>query len=377
MGDRPWIANDNTGAVSDARWMRRALALAARGRGRTHPNPMVGCVIVKNGAVIGEGFHPRAGESHAEIRAILDAGGEPAVQGATVYVTLEPCCHHGRTPPCTDALLRSHPARVVIAMADPFPAVAGGGIALLRQAGITTEVGLLEQEARLLNEAWLLYVRKHRPFVAIKFAMTLDGKIAAADGSSFWITETAARERAHRLRDHYDAVLVGVGTVLTDNPRLTCRIAGGRDPLRVILDSRARTPPDARVLADRSVLIAVSADAPAERCQLLAAAGGRIVTLAQDDGGISLSPLLQRLKERGITSLLVEGGAAVHASFLHAGLVDKIYSFIAPKFLGGPSAPGPTGDLGITNIRQALSYQFDHAETVGHDVLLIAYPVNC
>ncbi|MCL6480003.1 MAG: bifunctional diaminohydroxyphosphoribosylaminopyrimidine deaminase/5-amino-6-(5-phosphoribosylamino)uracil reductase RibD, partial [Peptococcaceae bacterium] len=315
----------------DRYYMQMALDLARQALGRTSPNPMVGAVLVKDGRVIGQGYHTRPGTPHAEIHALREAGERAA--GATLYVTLEPCCHQGRTGPCTEAILAAGVKRVVAAMTDPNPLVSGRGLERLRRAGIEVTVGVMEEEARRLNEVFIKYITTRRPFVVLKTAMSLDGKIATRSGESQWITGPQARLAVHRLRDRYDAVLVGINTVLKDNPSLTTRIPqeDGRDPVRVIVDSLARTPPEARVITQQSsapTIIAVTEKAPAQNLRRLERAGAQIVVVPGNGPRVDLAGLMAELGRREITSVLVEGGGEIHASFLEARLVDKVIWFI-------------------------------------------------
>jgi diaminohydroxyphosphoribosylaminopyrimidine deaminase/5-amino-6-(5-phosphoribosylamino)uracil reductase len=355
--------------------MRRALKLARQAAGRTSPNPMVGAVVVKDGEVVGEGCHLCAGTPHAEVHALAAAG--EAARGSTVYVTLEPCCHHGRTGPCADALIRAGVRKVVAAMTDPNPKVAGGGLERLRAAGIEVVEGVLADEAALLNETFIKWVSTKMPFGLMKTAMTLDGKIATRTGQSKWITGEAARAFVHRLRDQCDAIMVGVGTVLADDPELTARLpaGGGKNPLRIIVDSTARTPLTAKVVADGKAptLFAVAPDAPADRLAALQAAGCEIMTLPRSCTGVDLRLLWQALGERSITSVLIEGGATVNAAALEAGIVDKIYAFVAPKIIGGAAAPGPVGGEGPASLAEAVLLENAACEQVGEDILITAY----
>lgn len=356
--------------------MKIALELAARAAGRTAPNPMVGAVVVKDGKVVGQGYHARAGTPHAEIHALGEAGGE--ARGATLYVTLEPCCHHGKTGPCTEAVIEAGISRVVAAMTDPNPLVAGKGLERLREAGIEVVSGLLEEEARSLNEVFVKYITTRRPFVVLKAAMTLDGKIATRSGDSRWITGAPAREYVHRLRDRYDAILVGVNTVLADNPSLTTRLPGGdgRDPVRIVLDSAARTPPGARIITQDSrapVIIAVTAGAPGERVKALEEAGARVIIQNQKHGRVDIPALLRALASMDITSLLVEGGGQVHASFLESGAADKVVWFIAPKLIGGVSAPGPVSGRGVELLAEAIRVERVNVKSFGDDICVEGY----
>jgi len=361
----------------DIAFMRRALALAARAAGRTSPNPMVGALGVKEGKGGGEGGLLCAGTPHAEVHALAAAG--EAARGATVYVTLEPCCHYGRTGPCADALIAAGVKRVVAAMTDPNPKVCGQGLDRLRAAGVEVVEGVLACEAARLNEAFIKWVTTGMPFGIMKTAMTLDGKIATRTGKSRWITGPAARERVHRLRDACDAILVGVGTVLADDPELTARLpeGGGRNPLRVVADSTARTPLTARVASDglAPTLVAATAAAPAERVEALRAAGVEVLILPAAATGVDLRALWRALGERRLTSVLVEGGATVNAAALAANVIDKVYAFVAPKVFGGRAAPGPVGGGGADEVAAAVALEDMSAELVGDDVMITAYPL--
>jgi len=338
----------------DDHWMRRALALAELGRGAVEPNPLVGAVVVHAGVEVGEGWHQRFGEAHAEVHALAAAGA--AVRGATLYVTLEPCCHHGKTPPCTDALLRAGIRRVVAAMLDPFPAVAGQGAARSREAGVAVETGLCEVEARQLNAPYLHLLATGRPWVHAKWAMTLDGKIATRSGDSRWISNEESRRRVHLLRGRMDAIIAGIGTVLADDPQLTARPPGPRTATRVILDSQGRTPLSCQLIAtSRQVpTILVTASAPSDRRQPLQAAGCEVLTLAAGDGRVDLPTLLTEMGRRRWTNVLVEGGSGVLGSFLDAGAIDEVHVFIAPRLAGGADALTPVGGHGIERIADAL-----------------------
>lgn len=341
--------------------MRRALRLAARGR-HASPNPMVGCVLVApDGRVVGEGYHPQAGEPHAEVFALRAAGA--AARGATAYVTLEPCSHQGRTPPCADALLTAGVRRVVAAMTDPDPRVAGHGLERLRAGGVIVEVGLRETEAHALNAAFIKHRLTGRPWVVLKTAMTLDGKIATREGHSRWITSPIARRAVHRqLRDRCDAIVTGVGTVLADDPSLTTRLEHrrGRDPLRVIVDSTGRTPLDARVVQkaalDGKTLIVTTPAAPHDRRDALAARGCQILVCASDVAGrVDLAELVAHLGTHSdVIGVLIESGGELAAGFLQANLVDRWLAFVAPKIVGGRNAPGPVEGGGVANMDDAL-----------------------
>lgn len=353
--------------------MRRALALAARGRGAVEPNPMVGAVVLDAaGATVGEGWHERYGGPHAEVNAFAAAGAR--ARGGTLVVTLEPCCHHGKTPPCTDAVLRAGVARVVAAMADPFPQVAGGGLAILRAAGVEVEVGVGEAEARRLNAAYLKLVRTGRPWVHLKWAMTLDGKIATRTGDSQWISGDASRRRVHELRGLVDAVIVGRGTVVADDPQLTARPPGPRTPTRVVLSTSGQLPDRCRLRATaRDVPVIVFAAAGAEsRLAGWAADGADVVALPGGDNGLSIDAVLTELGRRRMTHVLVEGGAGVHGAFLDAGAADELHVFVAPTLVGGAGAPSPVGGNGVARLAEALRLAEFTAEPSGADVYLHA-----
>ena len=358
----------------DESYMREALRIAEYARGRTSPNPLVGAVIVRDGTIVASGWHRAAGEPHAEIHALRMAG--ELARGATLYVTLEPCAHHGRTGPCAEAVIAAGLARVVIALSDPNPLVAGRGIHLLTAAGIEVTTGICEDEARRQNEIFLKWVTTKRPFVTLKTAMTLDGKIASHTGASQWITGAAARARVHAYRNEYDAILVGIGTVLADDPSLTTRLehGTGKNPLRIVLDSEARTPLDAKLVADGAAptIIVVSERADHRRVNLLRACGAEVVTLGAQR--VDIAALLDYLGAREITSLFVEGGAAVNWSLLAGGSVDKVHAFIAPMLMGGETAKTPIGGTGFDSPQTALRLHDMTVEQVGTDILVTGYP---
>jgi diaminohydroxyphosphoribosylaminopyrimidine deaminase/5-amino-6-(5-phosphoribosylamino)uracil reductase len=353
--------------------MRRALALARRGK--TSPNPMVGAVIVKDGRIVGEGYHRRAGEPHAEVIALRQAGN--LARGAELYVTLEPCCHFGQTPPCSQAVIASGVAKVVTAMVDPNPKVSGKGIAELEAAGVKTSVGLLGEDARKLNEAFIKFITTGLPFVTLKMAMTLDGKIATSTGDSQWVSCEESRQLVHRLRERTDAILVGVGTVLADDPALTAR--NGRRmnyPARIVVDSHARTPITSKILSHPfgETILAVTDQAKTENIRKLEQAGARILQVEQNGGHVDLPTLLHLLGSLNITNLLIEGGGIVAASALSAGIVDKVMVFIAPKIVGGESAKTPIEGSGIEIMSKAIQLKDMTVRKVGCDILVEAYP---
>lgn len=338
---------------TDEKFMRRALLLARKGLGRVSPNPMVGAVIVKKGQIIGEGWHSRFGGRHAEIEALARVKAAPArVKGSTLHVTLEPCAHFGKTPPCVDKIIESGISRVVIGTKDPNPLVSGKSIRKLKARGIETCVGVLEEECRELNEKFFTFMRKARPYVTLKIAQTLDGRIGASSGDSRWISSLSSRRLAHRERGLHDAVMVGIGTVVQDDPKLTVRLARGRNPLRIVIDSKLRIPADSRILKDQAkaaTLVACSRNHNRKKFEQLRAMGIDVIIAGRDK--VDLQELLSLLVKRNISSVLVEGGAGLYTSFLKEGLADRILAVIAPVITGkGIEA---VGDLGTKRIRDA------------------------
>ncbi len=366
-----------TRELDDERFMQEALALARRVLGRTAPNPAVGAVVVRDDRVVGRGWTCPPGGPHAEVMALREAG--EAASGATLYVTLEPCCHHGRTPPCTEAIVAAGIARCVVAVADPFPLVNGGGITLLRRLGIVVEIGLKADEATDINAGFFTRVRTGRPLVLAKYAMTLDGRIATRTGHSRWITGEEARLVVHQLRDRIDAIAVGAGTVIADDPALTTRLpdelageGGPHHPLRVVVDGRGASPLTARVF-DSSLpgrtLVATTAAASPEWLSGLAERG--VEHLACGEGPrLRLDALLDRLGERGINTLLVEGGSRLLGAFFDGGLVDHIAAFVAPVVVGGSDAPGPVGGFGVPTMAEAVRLTNVRLTRLGDDILM-------
>ena len=358
--------------------MQRALALARRAKGRTSPNPAVGAVVVRDNRIVGTGWTQPAGQDHAEVMALRAAGA--AASGAALYVTLEPCHLWGRTPPCTDAIGAAGVANVHVATLDPNPRESGQGVATLRSAGIRVAVGEEREGARALNADYARLVTGQRPWIVAKYAMSLDGKIATRTGASRYLTGSTARADVHRLRDEVDAILVGVNTVLQDNPQLTTRLSAeelGREPhhpWRLVLDGKARTPPDSRLLDPAlpgRTTLCITAAAPAARVAALRAQGADLITLPGDaDGRLDLAVLAAELGSRGVMSLLVEGGATVHSAFLDAGLVDRVTVYVAPLLIGGVDAPGPVGGIGVSRLSEAIRPAALHIERLGDDVKL-------
>jgi diaminohydroxyphosphoribosylaminopyrimidine deaminase / 5-amino-6-(5-phosphoribosylamino)uracil reductase len=359
----------------DERYMRHALRLAEKARGRTSPNPMVGAVVVKGGHVIARGYHQQAGQPHAEAIALRKAGA--AAKGATLYVTLEPCSHTGkRTPPCSPLVIQSGVKRVVIAMIDPNPRVSGGGISAIRKAGIEVVTGVLEPEAHRLNEAFIKHVTKRSPFVTLKIAQTLDGKIATAAGESKWITGKEARDAGHRLRDRNDAILVGINTVLKDNPSLTARLAGSRDPLRVIVDSTLRISPKAKVIDQTSAartIVATLANASKDKVKKLQTAGAEIMVVKSDKGHVDLRDLMRKLGKMDVMSVLIEGGAEVNAAALRSGMVDKVVMFVAPTLMTGTDSLCSIGGVSPMKLGHAIKLQDVTSRFVGRDIMIEGY----
>lgn len=360
----------------DRHYMQRALNLADQARGRTSPNPVVGAVIVKDETIIGEGYHQRAGLPHAEVHA-LEAAGDQA-RGSTIYVTMEPCSHQGRTPPCARALVDAGIRRAVVATVDPNPQVSGQGLEILRQAGIEVQVGVMEGEARRQNEFFLKYIVSKLPFVTLKSAMTMDGKIATASGDSRWVSGEKSRRFVHRLRDIHDGILVGIGTVLTDDPLLNTRLEkeDRRNPVRVIVDGGLDLPLDSQIIRtcrQQRTLVFCSREADRARAERLLEAGVEVLEAAGRPEKLSIADILIRLGQMGICSLLVEGGAEVNAAFIEAGLIDKIHVFIAPKIVGGRRAPTPVAGEGRQLMEQAWHLENLEVSQFGEDVLLTAY----
>jgi diaminohydroxyphosphoribosylaminopyrimidine deaminase/5-amino-6-(5-phosphoribosylamino)uracil reductase len=359
----------------DRGFMRRALALAARGLNACAPNPRVGCVLVREGRIVGEGWHERAGEAHAEIRALRAAGAEGA--GAAAYVTLEPCCHHGRTPPCTQALIAARVCRVVAAMHDPDPRVSGGGLAELARAGVEVASGLCEDEARALNAGFVSRVTRARPYLRSKLAASLDGATAMASGESQWITGDAARRDVQRLRARSSAILTGVATVLHDDPRLSVRLPAGAwiQPLRVVLDSELRMTPDARVLHEPGATLVFTASDQAKRADALRRAGAEVERSTRSERGLALEPVLAALARRGVNDVLVEAGATLNGALLEAGLIDELLLYLAPRVLGR-NTRGMFELPRLETLGQGIALELLETRRVGTDLRLRARPAS-
>lgn len=358
--------------LKDEEYMGFAIDLASKMKGQTMPNPTVGAVVVKDGEIIGIGAHLKAGEPHAEVHALRMAGDK--AKGSTVYVTLEPCSHFGKTPPCSNLLIEKQVARVVIASTDPNPLVSGGGIKRLEEAGIKVEVGLLREEAEALNDVFFHFIKTKRPYVTLKAATSLDGKIATAIGDSQWITSEEARLDVHRLRHEHDAILVGIGTVLKDNPSLTTRLPeGGKNPIRIILDTHLRTPIESKVVNDQLAETWIITGNPEKMdVERFTTKGVRIIQMGEE---ISLTSLLKLLGEEHITSLFVEGGGEVNGSFIREGLINQMILYFAPKVIGGGSrSPSPIGGEGFLRMDDVMELEFKSIEQIGPDLKIVAIP---
>ena len=357
-------------------FMKQALKLASKGLGKTSPNPMVGAVIVKNGEIVAEGYHKKAGQAHAEINAIKAAGTD--AKGADLYVTLEPCSHFGKTPPCADAVIKAGIKRVFVAMKDPNPKVSGNGIRRIEEAGIEVETGLLEEEAKKLNEAFIKYISTGTPFVTLKAASTLDGHIATKTGTSKWITGEKSRHHVHRMRDRADAILVGIRTVQKDDPSLTTRLAKGKgkDPIRIILDENLLISLDANVIkteSNSSLIIATTEAAPKNKIDELVQLGATLLVFDSDNGLVPFRSLMERLGEMEVTSLIIEGGSLVNSSALRDDIVDKVAIFYAPKIFGGADCINIFGGSGIESLSEAVQVKGMTLKKLGEDFLLEGY----
>ncbi|MBB6216776.1 diaminohydroxyphosphoribosylaminopyrimidine deaminase/5-amino-6-(5-phosphoribosylamino)uracil reductase [Anaerosolibacter carboniphilus] len=360
----------------EVKYMSRALALAREGIGYTSPNPLVGAVIVKEGRIIGEGYHQLYGGPHAEINAFENAAED--VYGATMYVTLEPCSHYGKTPPCANAIVEKGIKKVVIAMMDPNPLVAGKGIDILKTNGIEVVTGILEDEAKKTNEIFIKYITTGSPFCLLKTAMTLDGKIAAYTGDSKWITNEKSRGYVHQLRHQYRGIMVGIGTVLADDPMLTTRLDAkeGCDPVRIVVDSRGRIPLNAQVLhvsSQARTVIATTDQIPQEKLIALQQLGAEVILLPSIQGQVSLPDLMKALGERKIDSILLEGGSTLNYTALDAGIVDKVMAFISPKILGGSGAKTPVGGQGKSLVKDAVHLKNISINRFEEDILIEGY----
>ena len=356
--------------MKDEKYMAMALELAVKGRGWTSPNPMVGAVIVKDGRVIGKGLHEKYGQSHAERNALADCSESP--EGADIYVTLEPCCHHGKQPPCTDALIEAGIRRVIVGSGDPNPLVAGKGIEILKKHGIEVKEGILKDECDALNKVFFHYIKTGTPYVTMKYAMTMDGKIAAYTGESKWVTGEKAREHVQMQRHINSGIMVGVGTVLADDPMLTCRIPGGKNPVRIICDSRLRTPLTSQIVRTAGTVPTLIATCCTEtsKHEALHEAGCRIVTVGEKNGQVNLKELMERLGREKLDSILLEGGGTLNWSALESGIVQKVQAYIAPKLFGGASAKTPVEGHGYPSPASSLRLADSTITLLGDDFLI-------
>jgi diaminohydroxyphosphoribosylaminopyrimidine deaminase/5-amino-6-(5-phosphoribosylamino)uracil reductase len=356
--------------MTDEKYMNLALTLAKKGIGFVNPNPLVGAVIVKNGKIIGQGWHEKYGGWHAERNALRNCRDSP--NGACMYVTLEPCCHHGKTPPCTDAIIQSGIKKVMIGCLDPNYLVSGKGVAILRSAGIEVVTGVLQDQCIELNEVFFHYIQAKTPYVVMKYAMTIDGKIATVNGSSKWITGISARENVHRSRNQYSSIMVGVGTVIADNPSLTCRIDGGRNPIRIICDTNLSTPLDATITttAKETRTIIATACADREKHKPYLALGCEILEINRKDNHLDLNHLMQELGKMGIDSILLEGGAMLNFSALQSRIVNKVQAYIAPKLFGGDWSKTPLGGAGIHDAGHSFVLKNQSITCFDKDILI-------
>lgn len=360
----------------DVKYMKRALELAEKGAGYTSPNPLVGAVIVRDEKIIGEGYHQVYGSYHAEINAFRNAISD--VRGAEMYVTLEPCSHYGKTPPCANSIVERGIKKVVVALEDPNPEVSGRGIKILRNNGIEVVTGVLEEESRRLNEIFLKYITTKLPFCILKTAMTLDGKIAARTGDSKWITNEESRKYVHKLRHRVSSIMVGVGTIIQDDPLLNTRLdmGEGKDPIRIIVDTRGRTPLSARVLnmeSNSKTIIATTELAPKERLEELKSKGAEIIITPLKNNRVDLKHVMKELGKRGIDSVLLEGGSELNYSAVESGIIDKVNAFIAPKFIGGREAKTPVGGFGRSMMKDAVVLRDIRIHRFGDDIMVEGY----
>lgn len=359
------------GGMTDSEYMRRAIELAKKAEGFTNPNPMVGAVVVKDGRIIGEGYHERCGELHAERNALASL--TESAEGATIYVTLEPCCHYGKTPPCTEAIIEHKLARVVIGSRDPNPLVAGKGAAILRDHGIQVDEDVLREECDEINPIFFHYITKKQPYVTVKYAMTADGKIATKTGASKWITGEESRMEVQHMRHAHMAIMAGIGTVLADDPMLNVRVEGLKSPVRVICDSKLRTPADSQIVTTAGkyrTIVFCTREASDEKAKELEALGVEIIKVEDQDGQVNLGEVLRNLGQMGIDSVFVEGGGILNDSLMRMGLVDALKVFVAPKIFGGMNAKSPVEGQGISDVASAQIFKLVDMKRIGEDVLL-------
>ena len=365
---------------TDEYYMSKAIELARKGQYHTSPNPMVGAVIVKDGKIIGSGYHEHYGELHAERNALSNCSGSPS--GATLYVTLEPCCHYGKTPPCTEAIIKSNIAEVVIGSRDPNPKVSGKGAAILREAGIKVIEDFMRDECDALNHVFFHYITKGTPFVTMKYAMTMDGKIATHTGNSRWISSEASRRHTHLERGRNMAIMIGIGTVLSDDPQLTCRCGDGDNPIRIICDTHLRTPIDSRIITDKSngrlprTIIATAVKDESVKAPFIAA-DVRIITVPVRNEHLDLAFLMKELGKMGIDSVILEGGSTLNWSALSAGIVQRVQAYISPKLFGGAGAKGPVGGDGVEIPDDAFKLRTTNVTHIGEDILIESEVIRC
>jgi diaminohydroxyphosphoribosylaminopyrimidine deaminase / 5-amino-6-(5-phosphoribosylamino)uracil reductase len=359
--------------ILDEKYMRMAIELAKKGVGKVNPNPMVGAVIVKDEKVIGEGYHEEYGKAHAEVNAFSSLIEES--KGATLYVTLEPCSHYGKTPPCVDKIIENKIAKVVVGALDPNPLVAGRGIKKLKDAGIDVVTSVLEEECKKVNEVFMKYIVEKKPFVVLKTAMTLDGKISTSSGESKWITNEKSRKEVHKLRNKLSAIMVGVNTVIKDNPELTCRLEGGRNPIRIIVDSTLRIPMESKVVIDKlaGTIVATTELANKDRVLDLKKLGVEVIIIKAKNERVDLQSLMVELGKLNIDSILLEGGSTLSFSALEDKIVDKIQAYIAPKIIGGEKSKTPVGGKGIEKLSNAIMLENMKVISVGRDLLIEGY----
>ena len=356
--------------MNDSDYMKIALQLAKKGCGFTSPNPMVGAVIVKEGRIIGQGWHENYGEAHAERNALAACTENP--KGATMYVTLEPCCHYGKQPPCINAIMEAGIERVVIGSGDPNPLVSGKGIQILKKQGILVTEHILQEDCERLNEVFFHYIQTKRPFVVMKYAMTMDGKISTKTGASKWVTGETARRHVAQQRHRYAAIMAGIGTILTDDPQLTCRIEGGKNPIRIICDTHLRTPLDTQIVATAKEIPTILATccADREKQEAYLAAGCQILQVNEKNGHVDLQELMQKLGEQEIDSILIEGGGTLHWTALEEGIVQKVQAYIAPKLFGGRTAKTPIEGQGVATPAEAFYLKNSKIIPLGEDFLI-------
>ncbi len=356
--------------MNDSDYMKLAIELAKKGEGAVSPNPMVGAVIVKDGRIIGQGYHERYGEKHAERNAIASCA--ESAEGATIYVTLEPCCHYGKQPPCTEAVISAGIKRVVVGSRDPNPLVSGKGNEMLRKNGIIVEEDFMKEECDSINYVFFHYITKKMPYVIMKYAMTMDGKIAAYTGDSRWVTGDEARKLVHSDRNRYTGIMVGSQTVLNDDPMLTCRIPGGRNPIRIICDTRLRTPICSDIVnsADRIRTIIATGSSAASRYDGYEKKGCEMITVNEKDGHIDIKELMKTLADMKIDSVLLEGGGTLNFAALNAGVVNRVQAYIAPKIIGGRMAPSPVGGTGKAKMSEAVVLKNSTIKKIGSDYMI-------